>query len=389
MEAENADLSANGMLKQHAFPALAAALRPQIERIINSWETAVREALSCARQLPTTELHDRVPAILADITDVLEAPSPEKSNRLIEVSPGHGLSRFNQNYRLEELLDEEMLLRPAILESAERSLLRPMTTAENVALNFAIDVALRHSAVAFTDRQHQKSRAATESEWRHLSFLSHDMSNNLSAIRVHLELLEERLSDLPGFSRELSALKLAQQSILRTTEGMQRLLTHERLRRQPPQPQVGPVPLYRLAMSLAAEHETQALKKGLWISVEISPDAVALSDSSLIALVLQNLLGNGVKHSDRGGVRMLARREKGANGEYWVLSVADEGPGIPPQHLRRIFAAFARGETQSQEGVGLGLAIAAEAARLLGAELRVESELGAGSAFHLVLPPEP
>ena len=71
----------------------------------------------------------------------------------------------------------------------------------------------------------------------------------------------------------------------------------------------------------------------------------------------------------------------------WVLSVSDEGPGIAPEHLRNIFEAFRRGEMHGQSGVGLGLAIASRAAKLLGAELTVESKLGVGSTFRLAFPP--
>ena len=70
----------------------------------------------------------------------------------------------------------------------------------------------------------------------------------------------------------------------------------------------------------------------------------------------------------------------------WELSVTDHGPGIAPQHRQRLFDAFARGETHGQPGVGLGLAIAAQAAKLLGGRLTFESEVGAGSTFRVLIP---
>jgi signal transduction histidine kinase len=106
----------------------------------------------------------------------------------------------------------------------------------------------------------------------------------------------------------------------------------------------------------------------------------------LIGLVVQNLVGNAVKYSSTGMVRISATC--GADGRC-AISVSDEGPGIAVEHLNRIFDAFARGEMYGQGGVGLGLAIASQAAKLLGAELAVESAVGTGSAFRLVLPPGP
>ena len=70
----------------------------------------------------------------------------------------------------------------------------------------------------------------------------------------------------------------------------------------------------------------------------------------------------------------------------WALSVSDEGPGIAPEHRGRLFEAYVRGETHGQAGVGLGLAIAFQAARLLGATLALESTAGVGSTFRLTIP---
>jgi signal transduction histidine kinase len=74
------------------------------------------------------------------------------------------------------------------------------------------------------------------------------------------------------------------------------------------------------------------------------------------------------------------------NTASWVLSVSDEGPGIPPDNVTNLFDAFKRGDTYGKPGVGLGLTIATHATRLLGGELKIESELNVGSTFRLVLP---
>ena len=74
-------------------------------------------------------------------------------------------------------------------------------------------------------------------------------------------------------------------------------------------------------------------------------------------------------------------------GAFWTVSVADQGPGISPDHVYKIFEAFQRGEMHGQDGVGLGLAIASRAAKLLEAKLTVESAVGRGTAFRLQLAP--
>ena len=229
--------------------------------------------------------------------------------------------------------------------------------------------------------------ATAESELKHLSFLSHDLNNNLSAIHLHLELLKERLARLPDCARDLSSLDLAQQSIRRTTDGMRRLLAHARDQRGPTGPKASPVNLFDLTTSVVAQHRDQACAKGLALSVQAPCNAIAHSDAALIALVLQNLVGNSVKHSTRGAVRILCRRRRHARGRQWLISVADEGPGIPAWLLARMFVAFQRGAAEGNDGFGLGLTVALEAAGMLGAELWAASEVGVGSVFHLALPP--
>ena len=122
------------------------------------------------------------------------------------------------------------------------------------------------------------------------------------------------------------------------------------------------------------------------MDVDVPEGAQTNSDEALLTLVLQNLLGNAVKYSSSGTIRIMARDEVEGKSSGWVLSISDEGPGIAPENLSNLFDAFKRGETHGQPGVGLGLTIAAQAARLLGGELAVESKLNVGSTFRLVLP---
>jgi signal transduction histidine kinase len=93
-------------------------------------------------------------------------------------------------------------------------------------------------------------------------------------------------------------------------------------------------------------------------------------------------VSNALKYSQRGVVRIGSNLDSGRH----VVWVSDQGPGIAPEKLGQIFRAFKRGEVHGQSGVGLGLAIASEGAKLLNAELTVQSEVGVGSTFRLTLP---
>jgi signal transduction histidine kinase len=166
---------------------------------------------------------------------------------------------------------------------------------------------------------------------------------------------------------------------------MERLLQSERLRKAGKKPEIDSVNIRTLLRGEARRFEKQAEAKGLKLVVDVPLTLEARSDPELITLVLQNFIGNAIKYSNKGTVWIRAKCEDGSS--RCTISVTDEGPGIAHEHLGRIFEAFKRGEGHGQIGVGLGLAIASQAAKLLGAEIRVESTIGVGSTFTLILPP--
>jgi signal transduction histidine kinase len=146
------------------------------------------------------------------------------------------------------------------------------------------------------------------------------------------------------------------------------------------------VDLKLLLSEVASQSLHEAQSKGLKVKVEAPDGAEARSDEGLLTLVLQNLLGNAVKYSSSGTIKIMARNTLDDNKTGWVLSITDQGRGIAPENLNNLFDAFKRGETYGEPGVGLGLTIAAQAARLLGGQLEIESKINVGSTFRLVLP---
>jgi hypothetical protein len=143
-------------------------------------------------------------------------------------------------------------------------------------------------------------------------------------------------------------------------------------------------------------------EKGLELAVEIHGAAVPptiVTDEQRLQQVLKNLISNAVKFTDEGGVtmRIEAAPESTqfatpslANADtVLAFSVIDSGIGIPEDKLRVIFESFQQADgTTSRKygGTGLGLSISREIARLLGGEIRVQSEPGRGSTFTLYLP---
>ena len=108
-------------------------------------------------------------------------------------------------------------------------------------------------------------------------------------------------------------------------------------------------------------------------------------DTTLVHIALSNLVDNAVKHAKAGDIAVAARMGSGGALE---LSVADEGPGLAPEEVQRIFERFERGRRADQtRGFGLGLWVARRVAQLHGGDVRVDSTPGQGTCFTLVLPP--
>jgi len=122
------------------------------------------------------------------------------------------------------------------------------------------------------------------------------------------------------------------------------------------------------------------------VSLEVPDGPVQVrGDQGALREMLFNLIDNAVRYTpDGGGVRVLVRHEGG----HAVLSVADNGPGMPQSELPLIFEPFFRGDkARERHGTGLGLAIARHVAEAHGGHLSVESEVGRGTEFTIHLPP--
>lgn len=131
-------------------------------------------------------------------------------------------------------------------------------------------------------------------------------------------------------------------------------------------------------------------KKALDLSLELAPDLPRITtDRRKLVQIVLNLLANAVKFTPEGGsVRLSSRRD----GDRVLVAVSDTGIGIPAGEVEHIFDEFRQvdGSTSREfGGVGLGLALVRRLSDLLGGEVRVQSEVGAGSTFTLDLPLAP
>jgi signal transduction histidine kinase/DNA-binding response OmpR family regulator len=148
------------------------------------------------------------------------------------------------------------------------------------------------------------------------------------------------------------------------------------------------VSLARVVDHLRDAFQAMAQQKGLGLELFLAaaaPETIE-SDAQRLEQILRNLLGNAIKFTEEGQVRLTVDR---LGDEHVAFTVSDTGLGIPREQQERIFEAFQQAGSVGQghgTGTGLGLSIARELARLLGGDIVLESEPGRGSAFTLQLP---
>jgi len=148
-------------------------------------------------------------------------------------------------------------------------------------------------------------------------------------------------------------------------------------------------PLDLVAVLAETVDDTWALARdgGVEVSIATAPEtAPAMGDRALLCRALANVLNNAVKFSPAGGTVQCAIVQRGA---YWAVSVRDQGPGIAPDQQSQLFAPFQRLHDRSHPsigGMGLGLALVHTVIQRHGGTLEVDSDVGRGAEFRLVLP---
>ena len=227
-------------------------------------------------------------------------------------------------------------------------------------------------------RMTERLAEAEELERNFLMTVSHELRTPLTAIRGHVEALREglvedpetrtaslnviaaeagRLERLVGDVLDLAKLDMHRFTVLREEVDMARLLER--------------------AHAVFAE---EAKRRGIDYEQDVEAEPVIVSDGDRVLQIITNLLANAFRWTPDGGRVDISLRSE--NGRIHV-AVEDTGPGIGPEEQERIFRPF---WTHDGKGTGLGLAIAKELALALGGRIELDSQVGRGSRFELVLP---
>lgn len=231
------------------------------------------------------------------------------------------------------------------------------------------------------ENQRQRLEEANALKNALIATLSHEFRTPLTSIFGYLHLLERRSGE---DATQLQALRAVRRNATYLFALAENLLEYGRGEAAPALLNPVAVDLPALAGDLDAMFRPLAEDKRLGFAIELGdvPKA-ALFDEIKLRQVLINLLSNALRYTLRGEVR--ARIDR--SGAQLLLEVRDTGIGVPADARERIFTPFNRGGQNGSKGAGLGLSIVRRLVEQMHGSLELESELGIGSTFRVLLPP--
>ncbi|MEO6740267.1 MAG: HAMP domain-containing sensor histidine kinase [Chthoniobacteraceae bacterium] len=344
------------------------------EEIIAEWRVQAGKLLR-ELKLDKATITDHLPDVIAEITrDLALCRTGTLSAEHVRGSPVmHGMRRYHDGLDIGQVVAEYNLLRVAFITIAERHDLYIVGEAAHI-INHRIDEAVRLAVTAFAGQQ-EFIRKQKEAE--HRAFIAHDLRTPLNAVSLLADELRESMDPktLAGTGDLFESLS---RNLQRLSDVIKRVMDANVQALAPGssfQPECRMFELWPLVQRLVLDLRPLSSKHGIEVINEIPRALIVFADAGLLSQVFQNLLGNAFKYAAQGRVFLSAREDAGTV----TCIVRDNGPGIPPELLPRIFDKLAT--DPDKEGTGLGLAIVKQIVEAHGGTVNAESTLGAGATF--------
>ncbi|MEH2329119.1 HAMP domain-containing sensor histidine kinase [Nostoc sp.] len=387
-------------------------LTAKSDAILDQWVEAVYqdEQIEATNELTFKAVKDSLPRVLKALATVLSESETSDLQTVVDASLEHGTLRAQQGFEPAEIAREYRLLRFVIFSFLEEDLLQG--SAQDVLravrlIDTVIDEAIARCFNSYTQgrlqelKQLQSQLRLTNQELTrlvrankdNLSHLAHELKTPLTSIIGYADLFLRQQRQQPELKDTYANLESIER-VLKSGRVLVRLIndTLEISRYNAGQMKLQPTltDVRSLINSILEMIEPLASAKELSLVVEYdrAPSQV-ITDPLRLQQILTNLLSNAIRYTESGSIHLQCWT---LSQQQWAISVTDSGIGISPDAQAQIFNPYFREVTspkvQSSDGTGLGLAIVSRLVQLMDGEIKVDSQLGKGSTFTVILPLE-
>jgi signal transduction histidine kinase len=371
------------------MPELGGVILDRLDELEQQYVGIIREAIPRAALLDDLAVADDfLPVIRAGANAMTD---PTTLGEVYRMSPTHGVARAAQGYNFAELVRDNWERNTLLTTAIHNALGSAMSNDHFVRLHQVLRVMDGRNMMAFSRHREAGFRLAADARAEHLAMMSHDLRNGLNGVLLSLSMIRDGLGDAAA-STVREDLTGAEQMIRGTVDVMERLLAGERERAAEVKLKIDNVPLRQLLQGVVrssrrtadagAATGIQPTPKTDSVEIDCPDDLTIRSDFELLSTILLNVLGNAFRYAGDGLIRIGVDTSDGTR-----ITVADAGPGIPPEALPTLFDRYRRGKANPTDGgSGLGLYICHRATHALGGEITAHNAAEGGAVFTIHLP---
>ena len=239
------------------------------------------------------------------------------------------------------------------------------------------------------DEARSAAEGANRAKSAFLANMSHELRTPLSAVIGYSEMLEEEAEDA-GEAAMLADLGKIKSNAKHLLSLINAVLDLSKVEANKMGTYVETIDAAGFLRDVAGTVDTLVRKKANRLEFDLGERLGSIdTDATKLRQCLFNLIGNAAKFTENGCITLGARREVSPNGDWMSLTVTDNGIGMTPEQLSRLFQRFVQADdttTRKYGGTGLGLALSKAFAKLLGGDIAVRSTAGEGTCFTVRIP---
>jgi len=312
------------------------------------------------------------------VTDILQRPS----NRLRDAAMEAGLRAA----LIVPLLSAETPLGALVLQRRQPGEFSPSVVSLMQSFADQSTIALENARLfqEIAQKSHELE-IASQHKSQFVANMSHELRTPLAAILGYAELMQEGFYEPLG-QKSMDALTRIRSNGNHLLSLINTVLDIAKIESGQFSLNLGEYAIESVVETVRAATESLAETKKLGLKTDVATKLpVGMGDEQRLTQVLLNLVGNAIKFTDTGEVRITAIAKNG----HFNVAVTDTGPGIPMDELKRVFEQFHQidnSNTKAKGGTGLGLAIAKQIVEMHGGRIWVESTLGQGATFQIQVP---